>query len=97
MKSRIKKIIALSMLVLLFAGTYANGYMESKHFDLFTEAKESKQIKEDENKLLKLIKGNNLELDNKEHIDYKIAIMIYTVINIDKDYKFKKLIWGSKS
>ena len=34
------------MLVLLFAGTYANGYMESKHFDLFTEAKESKQIKE---------------------------------------------------
>ncbi len=50
MKSRIKKIIALSMLVLLFAGTYANGYMESKHFDLFTEAKESKQIKEDENK-----------------------------------------------
>ena len=29
------------MLVLLFAGTYANGYMESKHFDLFTEAKEA--------------------------------------------------------
>ena len=91
MKSRIKKIIALSMLVLLFAGTYANGYMESKHFDLFTEAKESKQIKEDENKLVKFIKGNNLELDNKEQIDYKNAIKIYTDINIDKDYNLKNL------
>ena len=77
------------MLVLLFAGTYANGYMESKHFDLFTEAKESKQIKEDENKLVKFIKGNNLELDNKEQIDYKNAIKIYTDINIDKDYNLK--------
>ena len=79
------------MLVLLFAGTYANGYMESKHFDLFTEAKESKQIKEDENKLVKFIKGNNLELDNKEQIDYKNAIKIYTDINIDKDYNLKNL------
>ena len=69
------------MLVLLFAGTYANGYMESKHFDLFTEVKSilntvevkkpSVTVKNGKKTQIQL--SSALDMDNVKSITYKTS------------------------